>query len=756
MAYSKQVLESTYQSISVYSASIGAKFSGFDDKSKTSFIRTELGAYNPSLKKSQEIVRNIVATPTTNFCVPACGNINVSPSIVARVFSPSKKMEVVIKSEESDGKKVLHLEVRTPQGVIAIHKLSDLIEKVYADDHFGVPKFDESEERLVFVGERKPAETTCFYDKVWEDAEDEDDQKDKKSAEMDQFDSVGNKYVYKQDFGEKFDGLKEPRLFIFDLKTGKLGLVTNLNYEKIFPAHPSFSNSTKLVLMGMHRQAFNYGIYACLNRPSGLYSISEPELKLLTKKNATEDDAVGNASAVNYLTNGFAAITMAPSVSPDKEKLAFFYRQEVPKSHNFALGIACLSLADGSIQELIEPGVENGDENFTGMFGYHDQVAVFWHSSSKYLYFSSSCYGRDFIFQLDITTKSLKQLHKEKDGVLEASNIEDIFNDQLLVTSSRAQKRPCLKLSATLTEAICAADIPDEKITWTTLLEQSIDVEGTSNTEEKSIFDRLQNDVDVQSHTIKDGVQYFSFLVRDSHPKKNGHTIFWMHGGPHGAHPINYSVDRVLFLELGFNVVGVNYRGSIGFGDDFRSVLLGHAGVMDVDDCKAVIDDIIGKKITSSNKLFLYGGSHGGYLTTHLLCQYPELAQAGVALNPVCDMMSFLSATEIPEWVHAMSRDGPLTWEPTPEILQKLYEASPIRKVQAVTKPLLLLMGDSDRRVPPLNGYLFYKSLKHHSKEDTVFLRNYPKDNHSIRKDEYFYDTSLSTVEWFTKHLSQE
>lgn len=71
---------------------------------------------------------------------------------------------------------------------------------------------------------------------------------------------------------------------------------------------------------------------------------------------------------------------------------------------------------------------------------------------------------------------------------------------------------------------------------------------------------------------------------------------------------------------LGFAVLFINFRGSTGLGKDYVDSLLGNVGDADVKD---VMNAVKSNPLCSNRKLLLYGGSHGGFLVTHLSGQYP-------------------------------------------------------------------------------------------------------------------------------------
>jgi len=73
-------------------------------------------------------------------------------------------------------------------------------------------------------------------------------------------------------------------------------------------------------------------------------------------------------------------------------------------------------------------------------------------------------------------------------------------------------------------------------------------------------------------------------------------------------------------LLLGFAVLFINYRGSTGLGKDYVESLIGKIGDFDVKD---VYNALQSNSLWSNRKLVLFGGSHGGFLVTHLSGQYP-------------------------------------------------------------------------------------------------------------------------------------
>jgi dienelactone hydrolase len=225
-------------------------------------------------------------------------------------------------------------------------------------------------------------------------------------------------------------------------------------------------------------------------------------------------------------------------------------------------------------------------------------------------------------------------------------------------------------------------------------------------------------------------------------------TIASIHGGPEWHHTDLWDPGLQVFVDEGFAVLQVNYRGSTGRGKDFRERLKGNIGFPESEDIVAGIDDLVDAGIADPAALFLEGWSWGGYLTTLLAGRYPDRWRAGCAGIPVGDYVAahYESAPTLRAWDRATMGGSPME-------LPELYrERNPMTYVDDVRAPLLLIAGEHDSRCPLGQVMVYAHSLKVRGHEVDVHL--YPGGHHALDVEERIAHARM-TIEFFRRHLAE-
>lgn len=221
--------------------------------------------------------------------------------------------------------------------------------------------------------------------------------------------------------------------------------------------------------------------------------------------------------------------------------------------------------------------------------------------------------------------------------------------------------------------------------------------------------------------------------------------VVLLHGGPAGVASLRYPAIRGAYpvqvlASMGYAVLQPNYRGSTGYGARFRGLNRGDISGKDWVDIESGVSAVVRAGIADSTKMALVGWSFGGHLTywgiTHSTRYSAASAGAGAT-----DLISMYSQTDIPEFYHTYL--GPPPWENF-----ELYEErSSYRFVKNAATPLLIQVGENDRRVPAEQSIQFYEAMKGIGKAP-VKLVVYPGQGHSIEEPRLQRDSMRRNIEW--------
>jgi dipeptidyl aminopeptidase/acylaminoacyl peptidase len=179
-------------------------------------------------------------------------------------------------------------------------------------------------------------------------------------------------------------------------------------------------------------------------------------------------------------------------------------------------------------------------------------------------------------------------------------------------------------------------------------------------------------------------------------PASGWPTVFSVHGGPAASDEDSFDAGRAAWLDAGFAVVQVNYRGSTGYGSAWRDALSERVGHIELADIAAVHDHLIADGVTDPAASVLSGYSWGGYLTLLGIGVQPDRWAAGLAGVPVAD---YVAAYE-DEMEQLRAYDRAL-FGGSPQDLPDAYrDSSPLTYIDNVRVPVLILAGENDPRCP--------------------------------------------------------
>jgi len=337
--------------------------------------------------------------------------------------------------------------------------------------------------------------------------------------------------------------------------------------------------------------------------------------------------------------------------------------------------------------------------------------------------------SRSDVFVINLDTKNVKKLDLSDEftnyGVL------DVHDGKVLMYCSAENREPTLAVWHKAAESFeIVDDAPKHDFTW-----EIVDFET-------------------------DGASWQGVYVAPTKSTEYKGVILRPHGGPHSVATASFYTEMAFLANLGYAQMVVNYRGSLGFGHKNIRTLPGNCSVNDVQDCMTALEWCFTERGCDRSKAFLTGGSHGGFLTCHLIGQFPEVFKAAVTRNPVTNVAAMVGVTDIPDWCWYETipdikiGEGEVSnWchpgNMTEEQYQIMYRKSPMFHVNKVKTPLLLQIGEDDARVPPSQGISYFRALKANKVQTEMYM--YKNNCHPLGKVDCSADVTLNLLHWFQK-----
>ncbi len=185
-------------------------------------------------------------------------------------------------------------------------------------------------------------------------------------------------------------------------------------------------------------------------------------------------------------------------------------------------------------------------------------------------------------------------------------------------------------------------------------------------------------------------------------------TVLHIHGGPFSVTVEIFSPAIQAFLDHGFAVLSINYRGSTTFGREFQYKIAGQPGHWELEDMIAARKFLVEQGIADPKKIFLNGGSYGGYLTLLGLGKTPDLWAGGMALVAIADWTE-MYADEAPtlQGAHVSLFGGRPDETPEQHII-----SSPVSYAEQVIAPVLIIQGRNDTRTPARQLELYEMKMR--------------------------------------------
>lgn len=214
----------------------------------------------------------------------------------------------------------------------------------------------------------------------------------------------------------------------------------------------------------------------------------------------------------------------------------------------------------------------------------------------------------------------------------------------------------------------------------------------TSTTKDFNAYNWV--DSEIINFTARDGVQVPATLFKPTEAKKNGAAIIFVHGAGYKQNVHHWWADydreymfHNFLADNGYTVLAIDFRASDGYGRDWRTAIYRHMGGKDLDDQIDGAKYLVENQGIDKDRLGIYGGSYGGFITMMAMFNSPDTFKSGAALRSVTD------------WAHYNhGYTSPILNTPVED--PKAYkQSSPLYFAEGLKGHLLMLHGMIDTNV---------------------------------------------------------
>lgn len=219
--------------------------------------------------------------------------------------------------------------------------------------------------------------------------------------------------------------------------------------------------------------------------------------------------------------------------------------------------------------------------------------------------------------------------------------------------------------------------------------------------------------------------------------------IVMCHGGPTGSADTGLNYKIQFWTSRGFAVVDINYRGSTGYGRQYREALTGQWGIADVDDAVAGARYLTDHDLADPARILIRGSSAGGYTVLAALTRYGDFC-AGASYYGIADLEILARDTHKFESRYLDKLVGPY-----PEKSAVYRARSPIHHIDKLTSPVIFFQGLDDRVVPPQQAQLMVEAMQR--KGLSVAYVPFAGEGHGFRKAQNIEYALQAELDFYNK-----
>jgi dipeptidyl aminopeptidase/acylaminoacyl peptidase len=463
------------------------------------------------------------------------------------------------------------------------------------------------------------------------------------------------------------------------------------------------------------------------------------------------------------LTEGKFTVT-GFSISPDGTKVAFSHQPDPLINSFMKADISVLDLADKKITPVVLNASSDSFEDWSP-----DSKEILYTSNLSDT--TSNFYTNSKLFAIQLTTKTSRQLAKDLDEDLGGF----VWRPSGIYASIwNKTKRPIYRIDPKTGNHTVFLNTPDQIFGFSfSKSGDRLAFSARNNDQLNEVFvatvaaPKPEKLTDMTSQTAgwktavsevvswksRDGATIEGVLHKPKNydPTKKYPLLVMIHGGPTGIDtptPVPGYVYPVLqWLDKGCLVFRPNYRGSAGYGENFRSLNVKNLGIGDAWDVLSGVDYLDGKGLIDKTKMGCMGWSQGGYISAFLTTNSDAFKAISVGAG-ISNWMTYYVNTDIHPFTRQYLKATP--W--TDEMIYK--NTSPITNIKIAKTPTLIQHGEFDKRVPIANAYELLQGLRDNNVPSELMV--YKGFGHGINKPKERLAATWHNWKWFNKYIWNE
>ena len=252
------------------------------------------------------------------------------------------------------------------------------------------------------------------------------------------------------------------------------------------------------------------------------------------------------------------------------------------------------------------------------------------------------------------------------------------------------------------------------------------------------------------SFKARDGAIVWGRMYMPANYKGGGPAVLFVHGAGYlqNVHRWWSSYYReymfnYLLMEMGFVVLDIDYRGSAGYGRDWRTGIYRHMGGKDLTDHVDAVNYLVKEHGVDPKRIGIYGGSYGGFITLMAMFTQPDVFAAGAALRPVTD------------WAHYNNGYTANILNLPQNDTEAYKQSSPIYFANGLKGALLICHGMVDTNVNFQDTVRLVEKLIELRKTNWE-VAPYPVEDHGFEREESWADEYKRILKLFVDNLKPD